>query len=334
MMEVATASPFFDARLLVTASDGTHSLFSGRRRVVAYHDRIEIAGRRIYYRWLRDLRVYGNVLHVEYVVGDGRPVTEYFAYDTFLARTGTRRLIELVDRVSEAMERTPGAGMPAPGTTQPAITVKLAERVAETKGRTTVAVYSSRVAFPPACPECLGQASSVAILATSSGLSERGSWIVPTCDRHRRIGDAIRVEFWRGDVSEVRLSFSNEGYAADFLAINSAQSRDAFRQRGTSSRLAFDLQTGAQFVVYQYAVSIVIASFLQPSGIQIVRANGSRLLRGLPWTMVSLLAGWWGIPAGPIFTIAAVIRNSRGGIDLSDTVVAVLRGESLPALAI
>jgi hypothetical protein len=35
---------------------------------------------------------------------------------------------------------------------------------------------------------------------------------------------------------------------------------------------------------------------------------------GLPYSLGTLLLGWWGIPWGPVFTVQAIARNFRGGV--------------------
>ena len=76
------------------------------------------------------------------------------------------------------------------------------------------------------------------------------------------------------------------------------------------------------FVVYQYVVSLGLVSFKRSSGVKMIPAGGSRFLPGLPYTLVSLMAGWWGIPWGPLWTIETILRNLGGGIDVSDAVMA------------
>lgn len=333
MVATVSGSPFFAADLLATASDGTWEAVRHARRVEAFDDRIEIGGRKIFYPWLSDIRVHGNILHIEYLLGDGRPVTEYFLYNTFLRATGALRLEEMLRRVAEAKRRY-ALSFPAATAANDWTDAILAEPLADVRGRAAVAVHSSRVAFPPVCPDCLGDPATIGALRVSSGIGGHGAWLVPACARHSRVGDAVRIERWRGDSSDIHFSFSDRRYAAEFLAINATDDRESFRRRGVSTRLAYDLQTGAQFVIYQYAISVIVTSFLQPSGVRVVRPGESRVVAGLPFTLLSLLAGWWGIPSGPIFTVTAIMRNSRGGIDVSDAIVSVLRGEPLPALAV
>jgi hypothetical protein len=79
---------------------------------------------------------------------------------------------------------------------------------------------------------------------------------------------------------------------------------------------------GGRFVVYRYCFSIVILTFRRTSSVRFMRFDQSRLRPGLPYTLLSLVAGWWGIPWGPIFTIEAVRTNLKGGTDVTAAVVA------------
>ena len=54
-----------------------------------------------------------------------------------------------------------------------------------------------------------------------------------------------------------------------------------------------------------------------------------RAAKGLPYTLISLLAGWWGIPWGPIWTVMTVVQNFAGGKDLTPAVLAAL-GTAIP----
>ena len=89
----------------------------------------------------------------------------------------------------------------------------------------------------------------------------------------------------------------------------------------TVSQLRDEIQRGGKFVVYLYCISLVVITFRRGSGIYFVRANESVFLKSLPFTLLTLLAGWWGIPFGPIFTIEAVVRNLMGGKDVTQDVM-------------
>jgi hypothetical protein len=86
-----------------------------------------------------------------------------------------------------------------------------------------------------------------------------------------------------------------------------------------------ELAMGARFVIYSYCISIIILTFKRPSAIYFVRANESRFVKGLPYTLLSLVAGWWGIPFGIIYTIWCVIENSCGGRDVTDEMMGAFR---------
>jgi hypothetical protein len=89
--------------------------------------------------------------------------------------------------------------------------------------------------------------------------------------------------------------------------------------------LDFEIQCGGKFVLFQYCVSVVILTFRRPSDIYFVRSGENPAVKGLPFTLLSVVAGWWGIPWGPIYTIQSIYNNSRGGKDVTQSVVNSLR---------
>jgi hypothetical protein len=89
--------------------------------------------------------------------------------------------------------------------------------------------------------------------------------------------------------------------------------------------LEFELQRGAKFVLFQYCISVVVLTFRRPSDIYFIRQGENAVVKGLPSTLVSLVAGWWGIPWGPIYTIQSVYNNSCGGKDVTQAVANSLR---------
>ena len=76
---------------------------------------------------------------------------------------------------------------------------------------------------------------------------------------------------------------------------------------------ARDASDGGRWVVFEYCVSLVIMTVRRPSREYFLR-NGERAwLRGLPYSLISLLFGWWGVPWGPILTPVTVYGNLTGG---------------------
>jgi len=95
-------------------------------------------------------------------------------------------------------------------------------------------------------------------------------------------------------------------------------------------QLRFEIQRGAKIVCYQYCVSIVVLTFRRSSDAYYIPAGESPVGKGLPWTLLSLVMGWWGIPWGPIFTVQSLIVNFKGGKDLT-TELSALMSRPLPA---
>lgn len=89
----------------------------------------------------------------------------------------------------------------------------------------------------------------------------------------------------------------------------------------TNEQIERELSRGAKFVVFEYCVSILILTFKQPTDIHFVRAGEGTLGRSFGYTMVSLVLGWWGIPWGPIYTIASLVTNLGGGKDVTNEVL-------------
>lgn len=83
-----------------------------------------------------------------------------------------------------------------------------------------------------------------------------------------------------------------------------------------------ELQQGAKFVIYEYCISILIMTFKRPTDIHFIRAGHGSVGKGMPYTLLSLLLGWWGIPWGPIYTIGSLVTNLRGGKDVTREVLA------------
>ena len=82
-------------------------------------------------------------------------------------------------------------------------------------------------------------------------------------------------------------------------------------RRGAQSSLT--KEDGGRWVVFEYCISFVIMTVRRPSREYFLR-NGERAwLRGLPYSLISLLFGWWGVPWGPILTPVTVYCNLTGG---------------------
>lgn len=90
----------------------------------------------------------------------------------------------------------------------------------------------------------------------------------------------------------------------------------------SGGHLQQEIQQGGKFVMFQYCISLLIITFKRPSNIYFIRHDQSAVVKGLPFALLSLVLGWWGIPWGPIYTIESLWVDLRGGRDVTDKVVA------------
>ena len=77
------------------------------------------------------------------------------------------------------------------------------------------------------------------------------------------------------------------------------------------------VEAGGRFVIFQYCVSALVITFKRPSGLTFLRAGEDGFSSALGYSVISLVAGWWGFPWGPIWTISTVITNARGGREVT-----------------
>lgn len=82
-----------------------------------------------------------------------------------------------------------------------------------------------------------------------------------------------------------------------------------------------EIDRGGRFVVYQYCFSVLVMTFRRSTAVRFVKAGRSRLVPGLGWTCLTLVAGWWGIPWGPIYSVQSLYTNLSGGRDVTDAIV-------------
>lgn len=92
----------------------------------------------------------------------------------------------------------------------------------------------------------------------------------------------------------------------------------------TSEQLQQELAQGARFVIFEYCISVFILTFKRPSSIYYIQPGANSIGKSWPFILMSLFAGWWGIPWGPIWTIASLITNLGGGRDVTPEVVSAL----------
>ncbi len=92
-----------------------------------------------------------------------------------------------------------------------------------------------------------------------------------------------------------------------------------------SMELQMEIQKGGKFIMYEYVISLLVITFKRNSNIYFVKADESAVIKGLPFTLLSLFLGWWGIPWGIIYTIQVIYTNLRGGKDVTADVLSAIR---------
>ncbi|MBX7058776.1 MAG: hypothetical protein K1X75_11985 [Leptospirales bacterium] len=84
-----------------------------------------------------------------------------------------------------------------------------------------------------------------------------------------------------------------------------------------ADQLLSDIRNGGRFLCFRYCVSFLVATVRRSSPVIYV-APGERAWRpALRFSLYTLLAGWWGLPWGPLYTVQCLWINLRGGIDVT-----------------
>jgi hypothetical protein len=98
----------------------------------------------------------------------------------------------------------------------------------------------------------------------------------------------------------------------------------------SSDQVRFELERGGRFVVFQYCVSVLVVTFKRSSPIYFIRSGESPVGKGIGFTLLTLVAGWWGFPWGPIYSAQSIYRNLSGGKDVTKEVSAALSSPPTP----
>ena len=96
----------------------------------------------------------------------------------------------------------------------------------------------------------------------------------------------------------------------------------------SSEAIDKELEGGARFVAFEYCISIIFASARRFTRPYLLRSGELGLVRGLPFSLLSMLVGWWGVPWGVVYTPLVLITNFSGGRDITKEVLAALRSDS------
>lgn len=97
----------------------------------------------------------------------------------------------------------------------------------------------------------------------------------------------------------------------------------------TAEELHNEVRNGGKFVYYSYSISLLVVTINRTSGIFLVKPGESGVKKGIPYTVISFLLGWWAFPFGPKHTMASIGMNLKGGKNVTDEVDSILEGHLL-----
>jgi hypothetical protein len=89
----------------------------------------------------------------------------------------------------------------------------------------------------------------------------------------------------------------------------------------TPEMISKEVANGGRFLMFDYAISIIVMTFRRSSDIYFLRHDESHWKKSWPYTAMSALLGWWGFPWGFIYTPSALYTNMRGGRDVTSDLI-------------
>lgn len=64
-----------------------------------------------------------------------------------------------------------------------------------------------------------------------------------------------------------------------------------------------EVNNGGKFVRFSYTLSFIVYTTQLSSPIYLVKGHQSPVLKGIWYTLLTLIVGWWFFPTGPLLTI-------------------------------
>ena len=98
----------------------------------------------------------------------------------------------------------------------------------------------------------------------------------------------------------------------------------------TAGEVRARVAAGARLVRFELCVSALVFTLRRQSAVYLTDTRRQRALRGLWYSLGSLLLGPWGVPWGVLWTPWAVWVNLTGGVDETDAVLAWLDARDNP----
>ena len=85
----------------------------------------------------------------------------------------------------------------------------------------------------------------------------------------------------------------------------------------SDAEISQEMAKGGKFVIFEYAISLLIVTFKRSSDVYFIKAGESTFKYSILFTLVTIVFGWWGIPWGPIYSIGSILTNVSGGKDVT-----------------
>lgn len=97
----------------------------------------------------------------------------------------------------------------------------------------------------------------------------------------------------------------------------------------SAENLQEEVKQGGKFVYYAFTISLIVLTFKRTSGVYLLKKDESQVVKGMGFSLLSFLFGWWGFPFGPKYTLQSIRSNLRGGKEVTDEVMATVAGHIL-----
>jgi hypothetical protein len=62
-------------------------------------------------------------------------------------------------------------------------------------------------------------------------------------------------------------------------------------------------------------------TFKRPSDIYFAKPDENAVSKGLGYSFIPMIFGWWGIPQGPVYTVKSFINNFGGGKNVTEEIM-------------
>lgn len=85
--------------------------------------------------------------------------------------------------------------------------------------------------------------------------------------------------------------------------------------------LEAEIARGGRFLLFPYCISLGAVSLKRMSPAIFVPAEADPAPHRRKYNLLSCLFGWWGVPWGPLRTIACIRTNNSGGIDVTGDIM-------------